>query len=127
MALARSDKALTAPEVARTAHVSAEKTLTLLNAYQNPYHCAGLSRVGVRLEKSADGYRLRTCKAQPDAKRPERGDRKPAKKSETKAKSKPKAKRKAIAKPHEPNPVELPVEPSVGVTTEIGASDESTT
>lgn len=71
-ALARAGKkGLTPAEVCRFAHIQADKARTLLTAYKFPsHHCSSLTRVGIRLIKEDDRYRLDLCKADPSAHRP---------------------------------------------------------
>lgn len=84
--LAKAAKPMRAEHIAKAAKVPVEKTATLLAAYKNPFHNAPLRRAGVSIESKAGQYVMATVKADPNAKRPERGQgkkRKPAKKLTT--------------------------------------------
>jgi len=74
VALATATKPLSAEEIKQQTRLSEAKVKCLCAAYLNPYHMAPLKKVGVVVERGKDGgYRLRICKADPDAKRPPRG------------------------------------------------------
>ena len=129
--LARASKPLTMDEIASRSKVPHEKTVTLVSAYQNKFHNAPMRRAGVAIVRTDDGFGLDTCKADPDAIRPERGEggkkakKKAPKKAQSKPTPKPKAKKvkatkkKAPASPDEvastapQNAEELPPVPAV--------------
>ena len=73
MALAKSKQPLTAIDASKLAKIPLAKCETLLRAYRNPFHCAPLARSGVELTLKDGKFGLKFCKANPKARRPERG------------------------------------------------------
>src|SRR5262249_36497741 len=75
----------------KTKKVPLEKVKTLVAAYFNPMHNAPLRKIGVELIRDDEGQvKLKSCKADPKARRPERGNKKKT------------ARRKAVRKPSLP-------------------------
>lgn len=107
--LGKAEKPLTMAEISKRAKVPFEKAQTLVRAYQNPFHNAPLRRAGIAIANGKEGFALATCKAQPNAKRPERGEgkgKKPAKGKKVAARRKrPKATKPSPKSKLEPVPV----------------------
>ena len=85
IALAKAGKPLLMAEISKRAKVSFQKTETLVRAYMNPFHNAPMRRAGIAIVSGKEGYKLETCKSEPKAIRPPRGES-----TKTKAKSKSK-------------------------------------
>ena len=112
--LAKATKPLAVKDIAERAKVSLEKTITLVNAYQNKYHNAPLRKIGAAVVHDKDGFRLSAIKPDKDAQRPPRGKAKSKKsaakpkKAKAAKKTKPKAKPKPAKKQAAPNLVAAP-------------------
>ena len=110
MALAKSSKPLSMAEISKRAKVSFEKTQTLVRAYMNPFHNAPMRRSAVSIVLDKDGFKLASCKAEPNAKRPPRGE-KAKKKISHKASKKKAGPKSSKAAPVTVAPATAPITP----------------
>ena len=121
MALAKSDKPMTVSEIAKRTKVPEKKVKTLTEAYVNPMHLAPLLKVGCAFERVDGAFKLVTCLADPDARRPERRKaKKNGKKNGKKTangKHQPGKKKPIAAK------AKVPAQPKSTVVAEAGAAD----
>lgn len=127
VALAKSDKPLTMAEISKRSKVLFKKTETLVRAYMNPFHNAPMRRAGIAIVQDKDGFKLTTCKAEPKAHRPERGNAKRKNKVSPKPKAAKKVTKEAAKKsppkkmPTPASPAPVPVNESGIEKKEIGA------
>jgi hypothetical protein len=74
LAVCTAKKGMTIDDVRRKTGLPREKVATLLNSYAgNPFHTAPLQRVGVEICRKDGKFSVRSCKARPNTKRPQRG------------------------------------------------------